>query len=359
MYHLCQKILLYVNNDSNSQSDFDQITANTIDVENIRNQVLPNMRVKEACKTVQDTLQYYAIRLHTSFVVSVLCRPALRRGERLGLNLAQKKLLADKCKQNLAETVRMYLKMHSLSVIPTRSWAFTYHSLSSAVLLGILGETKTDPEVRQLQGHLISALSATAAKEQTVPGLPKSDKDIELSGPLSRALVALKNIYDHGWVVEGRPVQQSETQSTQEEDQIKIDQQNAAIAMASMQNGMMPSYDHFRSLHAANTDNDCRIDYGQQMMSNGIQDSTLVDPTMEMSPMDLFDSIFWGEFLIYVQYFKLIEERSIPYGHRPRWTWRLRLLAAAVPAILDPPQIEIYKIKAQNRLKRSTYGCWE
>jgi hypothetical protein len=88
--------------------------------------------------------------------------------------------------------------MHSLSVIPTRSWAFTYHSLSSAVLLGILGETKTDPEVRQLQGNLITALSATAAKDQPSPGGVRSDRDIELSGPLSRALVALKNIYDHG-----------------------------------------------------------------------------------------------------------------------------------------------------------------
>lgn len=88
-------------------------------------------------------------------------------------------------------------------MIPTRSWAFTYHGLSSAVLLGILGETKADPEVRQLQGDLISALSATAAKEQTSPQphIPRSDHDIELSGPLSRALTALKNIYDHGSVV--------------------------------------------------------------------------------------------------------------------------------------------------------------
>lgn len=97
----------------------------------------------------------------------------------------------------------MFLAMHQLSVIPTRSWAFTYHGLSSAVLLGILGETKADPEVRQLQGDLISALSATAAKEQTSPQphIHKTDLDIELSGPLYRALTALKNIYDHGSVI--------------------------------------------------------------------------------------------------------------------------------------------------------------
>lgn len=248
MYHLCQKILQSVNNDTNSQPDFDQIIADSIEVENIRSRVRPELRIKEACKTVQDRLQHCAIILHTSFVVSVLCRPALRRGESPGMNATQKQILAEKCKENLAETVRMYLKMHSLSVIPTRSWAFTYHGLSSAVLLGILGETKTDPEVRTLQGNLISALSAAATKEQTSPTLPKSDKDIELSGPLSRALVALKNIYDHGWVVErpkgagiaGTGGAQIDGSMGMEHDPTTFEQQNAAMAMASMQNGIMP-----------------------------------------------------------------------------------------------------------------------
>ena len=241
MYHLCQKILQSVNNDSNSQPEFSQIIADCIDVENIRQQVRPSLRLKEACKTVQDRLQYYAIRLHTSFVVSVLCRPSLRRGESLGMDLSQKAALSEKCKQNLTETVRMYLKMHSLSVIPTRSWAFTYHGLSSAVLLGILGETKTDPKVRQLQGNLISALSVTTAKDHT-PNLAKIDRDIELSGPLSRALAALRNIYDHGWVVETKSNSKPEGQLLlQDQDQIQFaQQQNAAIAMASMQNGVMP-----------------------------------------------------------------------------------------------------------------------
>lgn len=291
MYHLCQKILQSVNNDTNSQPDFDQIIADSIEVENIRSRVRPELRIKEACKTVQDRLQHCAIILHTSFVVSVLCRPALRRGESPGMNLSQKAILAGKCKENLAETVRMYLKMHSLSVIPTRSWAFTYHGLSSAVLLGILGETKTDPEVRTLQGNLISALSATAAKEQTSPG-PKSDKDIELSGPLSRALSALKNIYDHGWVVE-RPKAGMITPGTgpgqidgstglpisAEQDPTAFEQQNAAMAMASMQNGIMPP-----------------IDYTQQMMQPVDMTDPQVDQTMNMSPMDLFDSIFWDPY---------------------------------------------------------------
>ncbi|RDW59496.1 hypothetical protein BP6252_12583 [Coleophoma cylindrospora] len=278
MYHLCQKILQSVSNDSTSASpDFNQIIADCMAVENIRQQVYPRYRSKEACKTVQDRLHHFAIRLHTSFVVSVICRPALHRDRSSTMDIAQKNLLAEKCKQNLTETVRMYLKMHSLSVIPTRSWAFTYHSLSSAVLLGILGETKTDPEVRSLQGNLISALSATAVKDQTSGPLPKSDKDIELSGPLSRALIALRNIYEHGWVTDSsRQSSAPDAPPMDEQEQFDQQQQNAAIAMASMQNnGILPP-----------------MDYAQQIPM-GPGDLQSVEQTLNMSPMDLFDSIFW------------------------------------------------------------------
>ncbi len=201
MYHLCEIISERLNPEAAAKATYHQILKNCQEIEVIREKMVPQIRSKEACKSALDRLHYFAIRLHTSFTMSVCCRPALRRGDN-SLDTDQKRLVADKCKDNLTETVRMFLAMHQLSVIPTRSWAFTYHGLSSAVLLGILGETKADPEVRQLQGDLISALSATAAKEQTSSPshIPRTDKDIELSGPLSRALAALKNIYDHGSV---------------------------------------------------------------------------------------------------------------------------------------------------------------
>jgi hypothetical protein len=173
---------------------------NCEEVESLRERVYPQIRNKEALKTAVDRLQHYALRLHTAFVVSVCCRPALR-SDCSTLTPDEKDLLAEKCKTNLTETVRMFLAMHNISVIPTRSWAFTYHGLSSAVLLGLLCETKTDSEVRRLQGELISALSVAAAKEKKSPPpshIRQTDRDIELSGPLSRALMALKNIYDYG-----------------------------------------------------------------------------------------------------------------------------------------------------------------
>lgn len=200
MYHLCELISERLNPDATADYTYQSIIDNCEAVEALRTMVYPQLRSKEACKSVVDKLQHYATRLHTSFVVSVCCRPALRR-DCTKLTSAEQKTLSDKCKANLTETVRMFLAMHQLSFIPTRSWAFTYHGLSSAVLLGILNETKQDREVRQLHGDLIAALSAATAKEQDSPSpehIRRTDKDIELSGPLSRALAALRNIYDHG-----------------------------------------------------------------------------------------------------------------------------------------------------------------
>lgn len=198
MYHLIEIISRRLNPDAIATATYNQIVENCDTVEGLRTRACPHMQDKHKCKTALDRLQYFAIRLHTSFVISVSCRPALRRD--CTFDPKQKKALAARCMTNLTETVKMFLAMHQLSVIPTRSWAFTYHGLSSALLLGLLNDTKADPEIRQLQGDLIAALSATAAKDVSSPEphVVQTDKDIELSGPLWRALAALKNIYDHG-----------------------------------------------------------------------------------------------------------------------------------------------------------------
>jgi hypothetical protein len=255
MYNLCRIISEKLNPDVVADTKYDSIMETCHEVMLLREKVYPQLRNKEAFKTGVDRLQHYALRLHTAFVVSVCCRPALR-SDCDTLSATEKKALADKCKVNLTETVRMFLSMHNISVIPTRSWAFTYHGLSSAVLLGLLTDPKTDSEVRRLQGELISALSAAAAKEMSSPTpghITVSDKDIELSGPLSRALTALRHIYDYG-TIQGlsgiksevpsgsrtpiTTMQPASVASLQQRLQTGVDpHQDAALAMTELQNG--------------------------------------------------------------------------------------------------------------------------
>ncbi|OLN87452.1 Thiamine repressible genes regulatory protein thi1-like protein 2 [Colletotrichum chlorophyti] len=305
MYHLCEIISRRLNPDAATTVSYEQMVDNCEAVENLRNMVAPNIRIKEQCKRAIDRLQHYAVRLHTSFVISVCCRPALRR-DCTKLTPEQKRHLSEKCQHNLAETVRMFLAMHQLSVIPTRSWAFTYHGLSSALLLGILGETKNSPEVRQLQGDLIAALSATAAKEATSPSahIPKTDKDIELSGPLWRALTALRNIYEHGTIMGTSQKKGTDSSGTGSGARTPLPpmlmgpmgnnningsnegankafgidpHQDAALAMAEMQNGTaLAEYAPNMAYPPVSMDNIANL-----------------DPSTYMSPMDLYESIWW------------------------------------------------------------------
>jgi hypothetical protein len=260
MYHLIEIISRRLNPDLLVNATYLQIVDNVEAVENLRTKACAHIQDKDMCKTALDRLQYFAIRLHTSFIISVACRPGLRRD--CPFALEQRSELAYRCKENLTETVRMFLAMHQVSVIPTRSWAFTYHGLSSALLLGILCETKADPEVRQLQGDLIKALSATAAKEASPePHVQTTDKDIELSGPLWRALTALRNIYENGTILGAQlkreggssagggsgsrtPLQASAagqngmaTAQYRGVPTVHDPRENAAMAMAEMQNG--------------------------------------------------------------------------------------------------------------------------
>lgn len=218
IFRLCEIVSERLNPDAVSKKSYAQIMDSCHMVNNVHDMLALAIMTKEACKSALDRLQSFALRLYTCCVKSVCCRPALGIGGSNHLNLDEKRLLAEECKANLTETVRMFLAIHQLSVIPTRSWEFTYFGLSSAVLLGILDGTKTDPEVRQLQGDLIASLSATTAREEHTKG-------IELSGPLSRALAALKNIHDHGTVIgqsaprelnQRLPSQQTEFQPQQE-----------------------------------------------------------------------------------------------------------------------------------------------
>ena len=210
-YCVSKMILKAISNGNAPRTSYDEILLDVAAVESIKNRVKPQLRAKKRCKTVQDRMEYFLFRLNSSFVISALCRPALSRKQDPAHEIRQKELLAEKCKQNLTETLRMYLQMHSLGITPTRSWAITHNGISSALLLGILGETKTNPEVRDLQGRLINVLSSIASNDREFEQDPADASEITLTEPHSRALTALRNIYDHGSLIGPQPAPKEST----------------------------------------------------------------------------------------------------------------------------------------------------
>lgn len=76
------------------------------------------------------------------------------------------------------------------------------------------------------------------------------------------------------------------------------------------------------------------MDYGAQSMN--VFDTPIVDQTLDMSPMDLFDSIFWGEFYRLRPGILLTNPRSV--SNEQFGSAGLRLFTAALYGILgqDP-----------------------
>lgn len=65
-------------------------------------------------------------------------------------------------------------------------------------------------------------------------------------------------------------------------------------------------------------DEACRLDYSQQMPIS-LSDPQAVEQTMNMSPMDLFDSIFWGKFAVCVVFSSVTDKNRSASRVGPAW----------------------------------------
>ncbi|KAJ5162520.1 hypothetical protein N7492_007912 [Penicillium capsulatum] len=151
------------------------------------------LRMRENCTTLQQHLENLALRMHTSFCVSVLCRPAMRQSSSLSLPHAQ--ILRARARQSLIDASKAFLDFQALSVVPLRSWSMVHTVLSSTLLLCIWEETRNDPECRSLQQKVIDVFSSSDSR--TSDDGPSADSDGRwLSARHIQALATLRSTLD-------------------------------------------------------------------------------------------------------------------------------------------------------------------
>lgn len=154
----------------------------------------PYLRAWENCTTIQQHLEHLALRMHSSFFIAVLCRPAIKT------LLAQPPLphtdiLRTRAKASLIDASKAFLDFQALSVIPLRTWSMVHTVLSSTLLLCAWEETRNDPECRGLQQRVIDVFSLSDSTAGD--GALLSDNNREwLSARHIRALVKLRNALD-------------------------------------------------------------------------------------------------------------------------------------------------------------------
>jgi hypothetical protein len=184
MYRLCNVSLDIVRERHTHQDVFatlSRMVEHQGEISNIMTGAADYIRNSAYCRTEREKLQHWAFYLHKSYIVSELCRPAI------GPAAPQTELsqqMRRTCIENLASTVQAWLGLNSLTPFACRSWAAMHRSLSSALLLGILGEPAHNSHVRFLLTELLRCL------EEITTGIDRN----EVSAPVERSIDWLKKL---------------------------------------------------------------------------------------------------------------------------------------------------------------------
>jgi hypothetical protein len=123
----------------------------------------PYLHDPSACQSTKDHIERLGLKLHSSYIESELCRPALR-SEFDPRDHVAAALRAD-CIASLRRTVEAYVDLHAVSSLAARSWIGLQRSISAAFLLAVIPESKSDPQVWSLLRRLENVIAERAAAD--------------------------------------------------------------------------------------------------------------------------------------------------------------------------------------------------
>jgi hypothetical protein len=118
--------------------------------------------------------------------MSEVCREALKP-KIIQTPLA--KAMKQTCLDSLTNTVRAFLGLNRLTSFASHSWAALSRALSSALVLGVLGEAESKEEVRDLLTQLRLCLQEIVAK---------NSDGTEISAPIKRWISSLHKLTGGG-----------------------------------------------------------------------------------------------------------------------------------------------------------------
>ncbi|KAK0268852.1 hypothetical protein LTR35_015274 [Friedmanniomyces endolithicus] len=139
------------------------------------------LRDTRLCSTAKERLEHYGLYLHSSYALSELYRPAISPS---AADSEIAKAFRAPCLENLANTVESYLGINNITPYAQQSWGAMHRALSSALLLGILGEHTRSERARRLIGQFVTVIG----------DITNSVDPQEISLPFQRGLLALARL---------------------------------------------------------------------------------------------------------------------------------------------------------------------
>ncbi|KAK5229169.1 hypothetical protein LTR99_008618 [Exophiala xenobiotica] len=198
-----------------SYMTWDTIRKHTDEIASIVTQAAAHLRDRNQCYTMTQHLERLAFKLHSSYIISELCRPALkdpsfssadggiistptdspggRRNTSHGssqsglptpvLDPTARAQYRRECVQALEGAVAAYVEIHNLSKFAARSWIGIQRAISAAFLLGTLPDTSQDPQRLTLLRDLERVIGQRTTEDPTFDLQPQD-------GPVTRRLSA-------------------------------------------------------------------------------------------------------------------------------------------------------------------------
>ncbi|KAF2203891.1 hypothetical protein GQ43DRAFT_461173 [Delitschia confertaspora ATCC 74209] len=253
MYRLCKVGLDIVRERQRTQDSHEalmRITEHRNELQEIMVEAADYLKDSRRCRSMRDQLEHWALYLHISYITSELCRPAISPST---ANFDLSKTLRKTCIDSLANTVEAFLGLQNMTPFATRSWASIHRSISSALLLGILGETARNERARSLLTNLVSVLGEFTSTVDPA----------ELSGPVARSIAALQRLIT---IQDARPSNRKGEEAS------------------GSQSSPSTSHPTIDELQAAFNFDDPTL----------MTQSPLMNVDSETSPYALMDSIIWG-----------------------------------------------------------------
>lgn len=145
-----------------------------------------HLKSSQHCQSLREQLQHWALYLHTSYIMSEVCREAIKPKLSLTSDLAL--TMRQTCLDSLTNTVRAFLGLNRLTSFASHSWSALSRGLSSALVLGILGHgnNEKNDEVHALLNQLLMLLNEVMARN--------SEGSTEMSAPIKRWIATLSKL---------------------------------------------------------------------------------------------------------------------------------------------------------------------
>ncbi|KAF9889510.1 hypothetical protein FE257_007220 [Aspergillus nanangensis] len=188
MHYLCRLGIEITTNEDRETQEITHWLGMLYSLDDIYQRAQPHLRSRDNCKSLQQNLEHLALKMHISFGISILTRPALKQCQ---VRDPPYDILRIRAKGSLLDASKAFLDFQALSVVPLRSWSMVHTVLSSTLLLCIWEETRNDVESRDLQQRVIEVFSA-AGSVGTMRN-SASENGQWLSERHIRALITLRN----------------------------------------------------------------------------------------------------------------------------------------------------------------------